>query len=97
MTPGESLALWVLLLEREQYESNIKKVTKEILQTTEPFTKILYNRLPKTFMLLFLIRKKEQSLRFGKKIKNKLKTNPGFLSRRTVSFYIRTQPGCHLF
>ena len=47
VTPGESLAPWVLLLEEESYLSYIRKVTKTILQTTEPYTAILKNQLQK--------------------------------------------------
>ena len=36
MTPGESLAPWVLPLEQESYLPYIKKVQK-ILQTIDPF------------------------------------------------------------
>ena len=37
MTPGESLAPWVLPLEQESYLPYIKKVQKKILQTIDPF------------------------------------------------------------
>ena len=43
MTPGESLVPWLLLLEQEAYRSNMKKVIKKILQTTDPYTTILKN------------------------------------------------------
>ena len=48
MTPGESLVPWLLLLEQEAYRSNMKKVIKKILQTTDPYTTILKNPLQKT-------------------------------------------------
>ena len=48
VTPGESLASWVLLLEQELYLSYIKKVMKEILQTTDPYKAIPKNRLQRT-------------------------------------------------
>ena len=47
MTPGKSLAPWVLLLEQESYLSYIKKVIKTILQTTDPYTTIIKNQLQK--------------------------------------------------
>ena len=37
MTPGESLVLWVLLLEQESYLPYIKQVIKKILQTVDSF------------------------------------------------------------
>ena len=49
MTPRESLAPWVLLLEQESCRSNIKKVIKKILQSTDPHTTIHKNQLKKTF------------------------------------------------
>ena len=54
-TPGESMSVtsgttsWVLLLEQESYRSSKKKVIKKILETTDPYTTILKNRLQKTF------------------------------------------------
>ena len=45
MTPEESLAPWVLLLEQESYRSNLKRMIKKILQTTDRYTTILKNRL----------------------------------------------------
>ena len=48
VTPGESLASWVLLLEQELYLSYIKKVIKEILQTTDPYKAIPKNQLQRT-------------------------------------------------
>ena len=47
MTPEESLAPWVLLLEKESYLSYTKDVIKQILQTTDLHTAILKNRLEK--------------------------------------------------
>ena len=47
MTPEESLAPWVLLLEKESYLSYTKDVIKQILQTTDLYTAILKNRLEK--------------------------------------------------
>ena len=49
----ENLASWVLLIEQKSYRSNIKKVTKNILQTTDPYTTTLKNRLQKTITLFF--------------------------------------------
>ena len=37
MTPGESQAPWVLLVEQESYLSYMKKVIQKILQTIDPF------------------------------------------------------------
>ena len=48
MAHGESLAPWVLLLEQESHLQFIEKVIKRILQTTDPYTTILKNRLQKT-------------------------------------------------
>ena len=50
---------WVLLLEQESYRSNIKNVIKKILQTTNPCTTILKNRLQKTFKLFLQHRHRE--------------------------------------
>ena len=47
MTPEESLPSWVLLLEQDSHLSYIRKVIKLILQTTDPYTAILKNRLQK--------------------------------------------------
>ena len=49
MAPGESLASWVLLLEQESYQLNIKKVIKKILQTKHPYTTVHKNQLQKIF------------------------------------------------
>ena len=48
MSPGKSLASWVLLLEQESYLSYIKKVLKTIFETTDPYTTIIMNKLEET-------------------------------------------------
>ena len=52
MTPGESTAPWVLLLEQKSYLSSIKKVTQKLLQTTDPYTTILKHRLQKRLVTI---------------------------------------------
>ena len=44
----ESLESWMLLIEHESSLPYIKKVIKTILQSTDPYTTILKNQLPKT-------------------------------------------------
>ena len=41
------MAPLVLLLEHESYLPNVNKVIKKIMQTTDPYTTILRNRLQK--------------------------------------------------
>ena len=48
MTPGESLATWVLLLEQESYLPNIKNGIQKILQITDHYTKTFQSQLQKT-------------------------------------------------
>ena len=48
MTPGEILAPWMLLLDKESHWSNIRRVIKKMLQTTDPYTTILKNPLQET-------------------------------------------------
>lgn len=42
MTPGKSLAPWVLVLDQESHLPRIKNVIKKILKTSDPFYFQLY-------------------------------------------------------
>ena len=62
MTPGESLAPWVLLLEQESYLPYTKKLTKKILQTIEHFQSIRLVKLLFTKYKSKLIRKMKNKI-----------------------------------